>query len=482
MRRGWVVAAAWLAWCWPALAAAAPRERLHLAPRTAGEQAIHTWRDDPIAAPSRLTGRLTTMPDHELQSIHKAGDSTVCLDLVFVADGFTALEKEAFWSAATAASEALLNFAPYSASQGLINTHALFVASAQSGADHPSVGRYVDTAFDTTFEYGGFQRLAVANNTKVLQIVDAALPDFDLAVVLVNDAQYGGSGGPVPVASLDTAALSILRHELAHNIAGLADEYTAPYPGYAPGDPEPNVAAAQHLQPPKWQAWVTPGTPIPTDPSAALGPQLPIGAYEGARYQETGMFRPAPQCLMRALDQPFCPVCAQAVTLGIAARTEMLRAREPASGCVSCTIGLCPVFAVATADVPTLAVTWRWNGARVGSGATFLPGPDVNGSGTLTAEVIDTTPLVRDDPNNLLVESVSWQINGGCTARCGAQCDGGSADSVGDAAAPFVPTILAPNHGCTASSAAAPPWAHVVVVAGLSVGVAAGRRKQEESA
>lgn len=447
--------------------AAAIGERIHLAPRTKGDAAIHTLRKTPSAAKTYLANTSAAVPAYELHAVHAAGPRAACLDLVFVADGFTASEIDAFWAAATADSEALLAFGPYGPAQGLINTHALFVASPESGADHPSAGQFVDTAFDTTFDYNGFERLAVANNQKVLQAVGAAMPDFDLAVVLVNDVQYGGSGGPVPVASLDAAAVSILRHELAHNIAQLADEYTAPYPGYPPGDPEPNVATAAHLHPPKWQAWVTPGTAIPTPESAIQGPQAPIGAYEGARYQETGMFRPAPECLMRSLDQPFCPVCAEALTLGIAARTETLRERSPAADCVVCQPGSCPDFAVKTAQVPTLEVRWSWNGEQVGIGATFHPGVALAGSGTLTATVADLSELVRSDPDGVLVESVSWQVHADCGAACAAICGTAGADAGADAggdaaadAAQAAQAVASPGKGgCTAGRGPESPLA-----------------------
>ena len=213
------------------------------------------------------------------------------------------------------------------------------------------------------------------------------------------------------------------------------------------------------------------GTAIPTDDAAATGPQLPIGAYEGARYQDKGMFRPAPMCLMRSLDQPFCPVCAQAVTLGIAARTETLRSRLPASDCVVCKPGACPAFSVTTADVPTLQVRWSWNGSQVATGTTFLPGDKIAGDGTLTADVRDLTTLVRSDPDSLLVESVSWTIHVGCAAACGAGCDADVAvveDDAGgatDADPPLAPPKRKPS--CMAARTATADGRDAAALAGL---------------
>lgn len=452
-----------------------PAERLHLAPRRAGEAAIDTVRTPTVPALSnwqRARGALTAATG-ELRSLHTAAAHEACLDLVIVGDGFTAAEKDAFFAAADADSKALLAFGPYAAYRDLFNTYALFVPSAQSGADHPSLSHFVETAFDTTFEYGGFERLAVADSEKVLQAVGAALPDFDLAVVLVNDAAYGGSGGAVPVASLDPEAIAILHHEIGHNIAMLADEYTAPYPGYPTGDPEPNVASASHLAPLKWQAWQTVGTPIPTPINAATGAFAPIGAYEGARYQDKGMFRPAPQCLMRSLDQVFCPVCAEAMAVAIAARTQTLRARWPAAACVACEVGACPSFSVAIANVATVKVRWRWNGEAVGEGLTWQPDATRSGEATLTAEIVDTTTAVRSDPDGALIESVSWDLRigapalEGCPRIAAIDASSDAAEVVATRPPGSVRTVAA---DCRAAASASPD-SRAAIAMGLALGL-----------
>ena len=449
-------------------------QHLHLAPRRAGEAAVDTWRS---AIPSALSpwqraqAALST-PTGELRPLHSASAREACLDLVIVGDGFTAAEKSAFFAAADADSKALLAFGPYAAYHDLFNTYALFVASNQTGADHPSLSHFVDTAFDTTYEYGGFERLAVANNDKVLQAVGTALPDFDLAVVLVNDTAYGGSGGPVPVASLDPEAIAILHHEIGHNIAMLADEYTAPYPGYPTGDPEPNVAAAAHLHPLKWQDWQTAGAPIPTPIAAATSALAPIGAYEGARYLDKGMFRPAPQCLMRSLDQVFCPVCAEAMALAISARTQSLRARGPAAACVACEVGACPTFSVGIADIATLQVRWRWNETLVGEGLSWQPDAGRQGEATLTAEIVDSTTAVRSDPDGALVESVSWQLRIGAPAL--ADCPALSAADVAFDAAEVSPPQPAATPQRTAADCQASPRTSTDAKAAVALVLALG--------
>ena len=75
-------------------------------------------------------------------------------------------------------------------------------------------------------------------------------------------------------------------HELAHNLAGLGDEYvgTVTYETGAPVkvEPwEPNITALHDPSALKWRDLVEPGTPVPT-PMSYAGK---VGAFEGAGYE-----------------------------------------------------------------------------------------------------------------------------------------------------------------------------------------------------
>lgn len=386
------------------LAVIQPRPERQLLPLDPAALWLHTRIQTP--------GNLLPIHPTDLQTLHQGGTSAQSLDIVLVADGYTGAERDAFFNAAAATSDALLQWTPYAEYASLFNVYALFFASAESGASHPSLGVYVNNAFGTTFDYGGVDRLAVADDAKVVDAVSAAVPAFDLAVVVVNDAAYGGSGGAVPVVSMAPEAIAILRHELGHNLAHLADEYDAPYPGYPAGDSEANVAAASHLEPLKWHAWVKPGTPIPTDESAATSLYTPVGAYEGARYQTKGMFRPAPNCLMRSLDMVFCPVCQEALIVAMHKSTAMLRSRLPGpSSIVTCIVGACPTFTVEAAPIATLQLRWLRDGQEVASGDHWTPSADDVGDHTLTLRVRDATTAVLNDPDGALVEEAIWNLH-----------------------------------------------------------------------
>ncbi len=457
-----------------ALPARATPGFVHVAPRHAGD--LHTaaiqerpetqflptdpatlWLKTRRQQPRLMDPVLPT----DLQTVHLGGSTAQSLDIVLVADGFTADERDAFFVAAGLTSDALLSWPPYVDYASLFNVYAFFVASPQSGASHPSAGVYVDNAFGTTFDYGGVTRLAVADDAKVLDAVAHAFPAFDIAVVVVNDAEYGGSGGAVPVVSMATDAIAILRHELGHNLGHLADEYDAPYPGYPAGDGEPNVTSFAHLEPLKWHAWVKDATPIPSSATEATSLYTPVGAYEGARYKTVGMFRPAPNCLMRSLDMAFCSVCAEALIVAIHKSTSMLRSRLPGpSPIVTCTVGECPTFTVETAPIATVQLQWLRDGQYVATGPSWTPGVNDVGEHTLTLRVFDATDAVLDDPDHALVEEAVWNLHVDATTPppddsvraldCGT-CGG-------DVVASPAPAQESTTSGCQAGRTSATVW------------------------
>lgn len=350
----------------------------------------------------------------DCEALVENGHTGARIDLVILGDGYTQAERDKFHADAATVLAGLLGSETYSAYQAVFNAYALFTPSAESGADHPSQGVLVDTAFDATYESAGIDYLLVVDPVKILLELNSRFPEKDVAVVLVNDEEYGGSGGQVAVFSLEASALEIGRHELGHTFAGLADEYTAPFPGYPDGDPEPNVALATNLDPVKWEDWLTPGVTIPTPDADAAGPHEPIGAFEGARYKETGVFRPAPSCLMRELDAGFCPVCAEAMVLSFSRLSALIDAPVPASPAVI-PAGGSTTFSATIADLADLTFAWTVDGAPIAeSGPSLALDPSALGLGDglhkVALTVSDGSPLVRSDPSGAMKETFTWLI------------------------------------------------------------------------
>jgi IgA Peptidase M64 len=246
------------------------------------------------------------------------------LDLLIMGDGYTAAQRANFITDATNLANSFLNVAPYRDFKQLINVHWLFVPSNQSGADKPACAETpgsavitVDTAFDASFCVSGIRRLVTVDGVKVANAA-AAMPGWDAIMVIVNDTEYGGSGGTRSVVTKAAAAVEIAQHEFGHSFSRLADEYSTAYPGYPPCSDVAGTAACQvnvtdqtDRALVKWNAWIANTTPIPTT-QAVAGDTRAAGLWEGARYLEQGMYRQCFNGAMRSLGAPFCKVDSEA--------------------------------------------------------------------------------------------------------------------------------------------------------------------------
>jgi hypothetical protein len=144
-----------------------------------------------------------------------------------------------------------------------------------------------------------------------------------LTVVLVDLPRRGGAGGgqgrPAWVTITSGANETweaVALHELGHSF-GLADEYTnADQPTPEPQPLEPNVSAESDPARAPWASLCTPGHPARPTCAAAVQPPAPlgvVGTFEGARYKDSGRYRPTAECLMQRTDRLFCPVCEAAI-------------------------------------------------------------------------------------------------------------------------------------------------------------------------
>ena len=257
-------------------------------------------------------------------------------NLVILADGYRAGEMGTFAADAQTFVDRLFSISPFDELQGAINVHRIDVASTDSGADDPTAcggtGATPRTYFDATFCNNGIQRLLTVSNSTVFAVAGAKVPQWHLALVLVNSPIHGGAGGAVAVASRAQSAIDIAIHEIGHAAFGLADEYDF-YAGcgidtdrdrHPPGEPaEPNVTLQRNRASLKWRAFVNSSTPVPTktnpnctecDTTASPVPAGTVGAFEGAHYYHCDAFRPEFDCRMRKIGTTdFCAVCRQVI-------------------------------------------------------------------------------------------------------------------------------------------------------------------------
>ena len=366
--------------------------------------------------------------------VTSAGPSSNRVDVLVMGDGYTSAESAKFATDVENMRVAMFGFSPYREYANFVNWTSLFTASAESGADHPPylagctatsccaetaaqtdprANTFVDTAFDGRFCTSQIHRLVTVNNSKVLAAASAS-PNWDEIIVLVNDPVYGGAGGSISVTTTNTSARLIVVHEYGHTFHRLADEYTTAYPGFpACSDVsgtrpcEANVTDQTAAGSIKWASWITPGNAIPT-PAGTPG----IGLFQGARYQTSGMYRPANSCAMRSLGGQFCSVCSQEYVLrmyrgGWGTPSAGIDLIEPGSenpssaSTVQMSAGGSRMFSasVLRPDPDTVSLQWYVDGVAVSgaTGASFNFQPGTGGPATRQVELraTDTTALVR---------------------------------------------------------------------------------------
>lgn len=257
------------------------------------------------------------------------GPSNQRMNIVALAEGFTLAQQSQFNAAVDQFVSVLFSYPPFDTYGVGINVTRINVTSNESGADFPSpcyTPSFVNTYFDARYCNGGVDRALVVNNSFVFTVLANYAPNWDVALVIVNSTEWGGTGGSVAVSSLSPGWEGIVIHELGHSAFGLADEYeyyagcgidvgNDNYDGIEPI--EPNVTAQFNRPLVKWNDLIAPSTPVPTtqnancalcDPQSNPFPDETVGLYEGAYYYHCDSYRPQYNCMMRNLWS-FCAVC-----------------------------------------------------------------------------------------------------------------------------------------------------------------------------
>lgn len=350
--------------------------------------------------------------------------------MVFLAEGYTNGQFTLFLTHVTNTADILLSHQPFAEYRSSFNVFAIAVASAQSGSDRPVSGISRQTYFNSTYGNGVSVREELitippnwtnANYSqgqgKVDNLLNMFMPAADLAILLVNDLNFGGSDGAGRTAITSVAPISLSDtpvHEAGHVLANLGDEYTTPNLGY-PDIEEPNTTRETNRAAIKWGAWISPSTPVPTPPTFEF--ESEVGLFEGAHYHTSGWYRPKLNCRMGNLGVPFCEVCREALVLSFYRSVRPIETYAPVATNVSVIAPQALNFAI-TAVQPTghpLSIQWLTNYVPVG-GATnpaFSTSSMTlgNGNHTVSVRVADTTPYVRTDSSNLLTQTLTWNVS-----------------------------------------------------------------------
>ncbi len=367
--------------------------------------------------PGGTTSELTAIGEAPLDDASATTSATVDnrVDIAIVGDGYTSAQLGDFADDVAAVQAGFLDEDPWKEYGSYLRFHRVDIASAQSGADHPerTPAKYVNTAFDATYNCAGIQRLICVDEIKVFDAVGSRLSagQMDIVLVLVNDPEYGGSGGILGVASIHSSALELVRHELGHSFGGLADEYggdSGPSCDPTAAD-DVNVTNKTTRSAIPWKAWVSAATPVPTSGTTNGVP----GHYLGGRYCDVGLYRPTYDSKMRSLDRPYEQINTEQLVKRMYGYVSPIDASSPSASAVAPTAGS-QTFSV-TPMAPashSLTVSWTVDGVAAGTGTSINRSFASLGIGnhTVTATVTDGTSMVRNDPEKLLVDVRTWRI------------------------------------------------------------------------
>ncbi len=337
--------------------------QLRIRKRNARQAFVEVWAVtiDPAA---RFVDRAAVPPQSVLTLLDN-GPAHSKVDVLILGDGYTADEVDAFHTAARRAMGALFAQEPFTSRKQDFNVRAVCAPAAQAGVSRPRAGQFRESPLGVRYNTFDSERYVLTMEDRRWRDVAAAAP-YDCVIMLVNERQYGG-GGIFNLYATAAARSSyvdyLVVHEFGHSFAGLGDEYYTSDVAYEAfvgtrQEPwEPNITALADPQALKWRDLVATDTPLPTpwnkidhEARAAelretrrtlraagaseerlealfdqerelftrtLGSEAHagrVGAFEGAMYEATGLYRPTVDCIMFTRDEVgFCPVCRRAL-------------------------------------------------------------------------------------------------------------------------------------------------------------------------
>lgn len=272
--------------------------------------ATMTHRVDPQDILIRRKGEHDVTP---YATLHAARDTSRCIHVAFVAEGYQAGELPIYLDDCRKAVRALFEHEPFRSLQDRFHIVALLSTSHDSGVSVPRKGVWKQTVLGSQFDTFYTERYLTTLHLKRLHDVLAGTP-YEHIIILTNTETYGGGGifNSYNLASAHGPKYEpVVVHEFGHSFGGLGDEYP-----YGDSDPmyfsdtepwEPNLTT-QHDFRDKWENLIREGR-------ASL--------VEGGGYLSHGVWRGQSDCRMRTNEYPtFCPVCQQALTRLIGFYTE----------------------------------------------------------------------------------------------------------------------------------------------------------------
>ena len=283
------------------------------------KESTHTFTINPSDVLIRDRANEAALP---YTYIHKGGDSKECIDVVILAEGYTADEMDIFMADAKITADEILSYEPFKTHSDKFNFIAVTTPSLDSNVSVPQEGAWRNTAVGSNFMTFYMARYLTSSRVYDMYDLVTNIP-CEHFVILANTDTYGG-GGIYNSYTLTTAHhrdfKPVVVHEFGHSFAGLGDEYF--YDNADNNDEmhslshepwEPNITTLVDFDS-KWADMVAEGIEIPTKVTPERTKNYTVGVYEGGGYRSKGIYRPADICRMRNnTAKRFCPVCERAL-------------------------------------------------------------------------------------------------------------------------------------------------------------------------
>lgn len=284
-----------------------------------GKESVHSFTINPKDELIRNRTKQLPLP---YRYIHKGGDSKECIDVVILAEGYTADEMETFIADAITTKKEILNYEPFRSHSEKFNFIVVTSPSLESNVSVPQHGEWRETAVSSNFMTFYMPRYLTSGNVYDMYDLVTNIP-CEHFIILANTNTYGG-GGIYNSYTLTTAHHKDFRpvvvHEFGHSFAGLGDEYF--YDNNDDNDNmhslkhepwEPNITTLVDFES-KWADMLPYGIEVPTAVTPERTANYTVGLYEGGGYLSKGIYRPADVCRMRNnTAERFCPVCERAI-------------------------------------------------------------------------------------------------------------------------------------------------------------------------
>lgn len=248
-------------------------------------------------------------------TIQQAADTTRCIHLAFLAEGYRAEDMPTFIADVHTAVEAIFAHEPFKSMRQRFNIVAVQSESVDSGASEPGKGIWRNTALHSHWDTNYSERYLTTSHLKDIHNLLDGIP-YEHILVLVNSDRYGGGGilNSYLLSSIHNQwSKPVVVHEFGHSFAGLADEY-------AYEDDEVNIYPLD-VEP--WEKNITTKVDFHGKWEDMIGKDKKAGLFEGAGYKMKGVYRGFHDCRMRTNQTPdFCPACQRALSNLIKFYTE----------------------------------------------------------------------------------------------------------------------------------------------------------------